>query len=162
MKATMTRAVKTLASQFILAAAIALTVSGAARANDDDEDAKACSNATLRGLYTFAASGFNIVGGVAQPKAIVEVIHFYGDGTLTVLAATVSINGVIMRPGGTGSYSVGADCTGTLQFGTSPMIAPAFDVFVGFKGAEIQMIQTGQPAALGLPVLQGKAERVSR
>jgi hypothetical protein len=164
MKATMTGAVKTLASQFILAAALALIVSGAARANDDDEDAKACSKATLRGVYTFTASGFNIAGGAAQPKAIVEVIRFYGDGTLTVLAATVSTNGMIMRPppGGTGSYSVGADCTGTLQFGTSPMIAPAFDVFVGFKGAEIQMIQTGQPAALGLPVLQGKAERVSR
>jgi hypothetical protein len=31
-----------------------------------------------------------IVGGVQQPKAIVEVIAFNGDGTLDVPAATVS------------------------------------------------------------------------
>jgi hypothetical protein len=154
MKATMTRAVKTLASQFILAAAIALTVSGGARANDDDEDAKACSNATLRGLYTFTASGFNIVGGAALPKAIVEVIHFYGDGTLAVLAATVSINGTITRsePNGPWKYTVGPDCIGSLAFG-----GPTYDLFVEFKGAEIHMIQTNAGT-----VFQGTAERVSR
>jgi len=161
MKATMTRAVKTLASQFILAAAIALTVSGAARANDDDEDAKACSNATLRGLYTFTASGFNIVGGAALPKAIVEVIHFYGDGTLSVPAATASINGTITRspPDGSGDYKVAADCTGALRFFPAVATGPTFtyDLFIRFKGSEIQMIQTNPNT-----VFQGTAERVSR
>ena len=41
-----------------------------------------CTLRTLRGTYVFSASGFNIVAGVAQPKAIVEVIVFNGDGTL--------------------------------------------------------------------------------
>ena len=49
---------------------------------------------TLDGLYVFTAPGFNIVAGVPQPKAIVELIDFHGDGELTVPAATVSINGV--------------------------------------------------------------------
>ena len=40
------------------------------------------------GLYVFTASGFNIVGGVAQPKVIVESIRFDGHGNLTVPAAT--------------------------------------------------------------------------
>jgi hypothetical protein len=145
----------------VLAAAMALAVSGVARAFDDNDDVKPCSNHTLRGLYVFTASGFNInAQGVALPKAIVELIDFHGDGKLTVPAATVSINGVVTPspPGGTGTYTVDADCTGSLVFG--PPLAPpgpAYDLFVTFKGSEIQMIQTGP----GLPVFQGKAERVS-
>ena len=81
---------------------------------------------TLRGTYIFAASGFNIVAGVAQPKAIVEVIEFNGDGTLSVPAATLSANGVIVRPSnGIGTYTVADDCSGTILFA-----GPAFDIFV--------------------------------
>jgi hypothetical protein len=143
-----------------IAAAAALAISGVAQAKDNDDAAKACGDSTLRGLYVFAASGFNIVGAVAQPKAIVEVIRFNGDGTLTVPAATVSINGAVGRspPGGTGSYMVEPDCTGSLQFGTMVSPGPKYDLFVAFKGSEIQMIQTGP----GSPVFQGTAERVSR
>ena len=98
--------------------------------------------------------------GVPQPKAIVELIDFHTGGNLTVPAATVSINGVISRsaPGGTGTYTLGADCTGTLLFGTQANPGPAYDLFVAFKGSQIQMIQTGP----GSPVFQGTAERVSR
>jgi hypothetical protein len=72
-----------------------LAVPGIARAGDDDNG---CSDSTLRGLYVFSASGFNILtGGVVQPKAIVELIRFNGDGTLVVPAATVSINGTITQ-----------------------------------------------------------------
>ena len=54
----------------ILAVAMALIgVTCIARADDDE---RTCSVATLRGSYLFAASGYNIVGGVAQPKAVVE------------------------------------------------------------------------------------------
>ena len=147
----------------LLVAALALStltasgMSGVAQAKDDDDDVKACSDSTLRGLYAFTASGFNIVASVPQPKAIVELIRFNGDGTLTVPAATVSINGVITRspPNGTGIYTVGPDCTGSLAFGPP---GPTYDLFVVFKGSEIQMIQTGP----GSPVFQGTAERVSR
>jgi hypothetical protein len=147
--------------KLVVAAAMVLAVSGVAQARDNEDEQEACSKPTLRGLYVFTASGFNIVAGVAQPKAIVELIDFHGDGKLTVPAATVSINGVISRstPGGTGTYTVDADCTGSLVFG--PPLAPAgpaYDLFVGFKGSQIQMIQTGP----GSPVFQGTAERVSR
>ncbi len=83
--------------KLVVAGAMVLAVSGVARAHDDNDDRKACRNSTLDGLYVFTASGFNIVAGVAQPKAIVELIDFHGDGKLTVPAATVSINGVISR-----------------------------------------------------------------
>ena len=144
----------------VLAAAMALAVSGVARAHDDDEDA--CSNATLHGLYLFTASGFNIVAGVPQPKAIVELIDFNGDGTATSGKTTVSRNGMILHSNGApGTYVLDRDCTGTLKF-MDGGANPEFDLYVAFKGSQIQIIQTGQAAIAGLPVFQGTAERVSR
>ena len=145
-----------LAYQAIVTAAMMLAVSGVAQANGADDDGRSCSDATLRGLYVFNASGFNIVGGVAQPKAIVELIRFNGDGSLTVPAATVSIFGVVTRSpaNGPGTYTVQPDCTGSLAFGPP---GPTFDLFIAPRGSEVYMIQTGP----GSPVLQGLAERLS-
>jgi hypothetical protein len=115
-----------------------------------------CGAYTLHGLYIFATHGFNIVNGVAQPKAIVEGIDFNGDGTLSSPFATVSVNGTILHfSGGTGSYAVDADCTGTLTFSTGP----SFDIFVQPQGKQLWMIQTG--AATPPAVFEGTATRVS-
>ncbi len=145
----------------VVAAAMALAVSGVARANDNDEDEKPCSNATLRGLYAFTASGFNInAQGVALPKAIVELIRFNGDSTVTGGKTTVSLNGTILHSNGTpGTYTLDPDCTGTLKF-MDGGANPQFDLYVAFNGSQIQMIQTAQ--TVGAPVFQGTAERVSR
>jgi hypothetical protein len=140
----------------LVAVAIFAVVCGAAQARDDDEKGKGCNSSTLNGLYAFRASGFNVVSGVAQPKAIIELINFHGDGTLDVPAATVSINGVIGRspPGGTGTYTLQHDCTGSLEFHAP---GPTYDIFVGLTASDLYMIQTGP----GAPVFQGTAERVS-
>jgi hypothetical protein len=146
--------------KFVVAAAMVLAVSGVARAHDDDDDGKACSVATLDGLYVFTASGFNIVSGVPQPKAIVELITFNGDGTATSGKTTVSLNGTIIHSQNTpGTYTLGPDCTGHLSF-TDGGANPEFDLYVAFKGSQIQMIQTKQ--TVGAPVFQGTAERISR
>jgi hypothetical protein len=135
---------------------LALSVSSVARADDDGND---CTLRTLHGRYVFAATGHNvvIVAGVAQPqpKAIVEVIDFNGDGTLSVPAATRSVNGVIAQipPGGVGDYTVEAGCTGRLTF----IGGPSFDLFIAPKGEQLWMIQTNPNT-----VLQGVAKRVSR
>jgi len=139
---------KRLTRQILVAAAMALGVSGVAAAEND------CTLKTLRGSYWFAANGYNIVAGVAQPKAIVEGIVFNGDGTLSVPAATRSVNGVIARtpPGGTGSYTVAAGCTGTIEF----LNGPSFDIFISPKGDKVWMIQTNPDT-----VFQGTATRIS-
>ena len=114
---------------------------------------RTCTEQTLRGSYVFSASGFNIVGGVQQPKAIVEVIAFNGDGTLEVLAATVSLNGVIIRSlPSTGTYTVEDDCSGTITLN-----GPTFDMFLSKDGDDISMIQTNTNT-----VFQGLATRTSR
>jgi hypothetical protein len=141
----------TLKPAVLVAVGTTLAMCGVAHADDD------CSTQTLQGLYIFSATGFNIVQGAAQPKAVTESIRFNGDGTLTVPAATASLNGTIVRSpaNGAGTYSVGPDCTGRLQFGPP---GPAFDLFIGPRGSEFFMIQTGG-AVPG--VLQGQVKRVS-
>jgi len=137
-----------------LVAAMALSTPAAARAQSEEQT---CGVNTLRGLYLFATSGFNIVNGVAQPKAIIEGIEFNGNGTLSVPFATVSINGNIIRSsGGVGSYTVQANCTGTLTFSRGP----SFDIFVQPQGKQLWMIQTG-PAAAPPAAFEGIATRVS-
>ena len=144
------QSMKRLTRQSLVAAAMAVGVSGVALADND------CTLKTMRGSYVFAANGYNIVAGVAQPKTIVEIIDFNGDGTLSVPAATRSVNGVIARtpPGGTGSsYTVDVGCQGTLTFGNG---GPSFDIFISPKGEMLWMIQTNSDT-----VFQGTATRVS-
>lgn len=142
----------------LLTSSIVLGAPGGALAAEDAH----CSTRTLNGLYVFSASGDVVpASGPAQPKAIVEVIRFDGDGTLTVPAATRSMNGVVAQspPGGTGIYSVAdlvpADgaCAGHLTFTNGP----SFDLFIRANGEKIWMIQTD-----GGNVFQGAARRVSR
>jgi hypothetical protein len=122
-----------------------------------------CGLHTLHGLYIFATHGWNVVSGVAVPKAILEGIDFNGDGTLTSPFATVSINGAIIRSSaGVGTYTVNPDCRGTLTF--TP--GPSFDIFVDPRGGrQLWMIQTA-PAIPGFPptgpVFEGTATRVSQ
>jgi hypothetical protein len=152
-----TKLVKSIASCSLLACALvslvatmALGTSGTARA---DKGVPSCSSYTLYGSYLFATHGWNIVGGVAQPKAIVEGIDFNGDGTLVSPFATVSINGTIIHSSGSlGTYNVNTDCTGTLSFTGGA----SFDIFVEVSGRQLWMIQT----APGSPVFEGTVTRV--
>ena len=149
-----TRLTKTIMCSLVVAA-MAFGMSGTAQA---DPPAESCSAHTLRGSYLFATHGWNIVGGVAVPKAIVEGIDFNGDGTLVSPFATVSINGTIIRSSGSvGFYTVEADCTGTLTFTGGP----SFDIFVQpGDGKQVWMIQTG-PALAPPAVFEGTATKVS-
>jgi len=134
-----------------LAAALALGTSATA---GPPADAKVCGLDSLQGPYLFATHGWNIVGGVAQPKAIVEGINFNGDGTLVSPFATVSINGTIVRSSGSpGTYTVNPDCTGTLTFTGGA----SYDIFVDRKGNELWMIQTGGAVPA---VFEGTATRL--
>jgi hypothetical protein len=124
-----------------------------------EEHSFQCRDSSLKGLYAFNASGFNIVAGVAVPKAIVELIRFNGDGTLSVPAATRSVNGVIARSpaGGLGTYAISADCTGSITLGPP---GPTFDVFLTPRGTKARLIQITDPSQAGA-VLQGIVERVA-
>lgn len=117
-------------------------------------DAATCKVKTLRGSYMFAASGFNIVSGVAVPKAIHEVIEFKGDGTLEVPSVSLSVNGAISHPpSGVGDYLLDENCRGTLLFNGGP----SYDIVAAADGDIVWMFQTNPNT-----VFQGTATRYSR
>jgi hypothetical protein len=148
---------KKLLMRTVVAVILAVGTSGIAFAHKDtdkDRDRDRCGLHTLRGRYVFSASGFtmNAVSGVVQPKAIVEIIDFNGDGTLAVPAATRSVNGVIARSlPSVGSYTVTEGCAGTITFE-----GPAFDIFIAPRGNQLWLIQTNPNN-----VFQGSATRTS-
>jgi hypothetical protein len=74
-----------LASHLAVAASITLACCAAVA-----DDGRTCTAATLSGSYVFRATGWGMPLGVWAPKAIVELIRFNGDETLTVPAATVA------------------------------------------------------------------------
>jgi hypothetical protein len=153
-----TKLLKSITSCFLFACALAsliatMALGTSATAQPAAADARDCSVGMVKGSYLFATHGWNIVGGVAQPKAIVEGIDFNGDGTLVSPFATVSINGTIIRSSGSlGTYTVNTDCTGTLSFTGGA----SFDIFVEQNGKQLWMIQTGP----GSPVFEGTVTRV--
>jgi hypothetical protein len=126
----------------MLIAAAGLGPVDAARANEK------CELKTLSGLYVFSATGFIIPASPApaQPKAIIELLRFNGDGTVDTPGGTRSLNGVITQNlNGTGTYTlaplvpVDRGCTGSLTFLPS---GPHFDLFLPADGDQIRMIQT--------------------
>lgn len=124
------------------------------RAASRTQEGRACTLKTLGGSYLFVASGFNIVAGVAQPKAIHEEIDFNSDGTLTVPGVTLSVNGAVSHPpGAPGDYTVDANCRGTITFTSGP----TFDIVVALDGATVWMFQTNP-----ITVFQGTATRLER
>ena len=137
--------------QRLIIAAIAFAASGGALA----DESRTCTLHKLSGLYVFSTTGYSIVSGAAQPIAIVEMIRFNGDGTLTVPAVTVSINGLVLSPeGATGTYTVESNCTGKLQFVPGPI---NFDIFPAPSGDELWMIRTDANT-----VFAGNVTRISR
>ena len=104
-------------------------------------------------MYEFSASGFNIVNGVALPKAIIETVVFDGRGNVHTPAVSVAVNGIFIQPpqGNPGVYTVNANCTGTLTFADGPM----FDLQVAPYGKSLKMLQTNPNT-----VMQGTALKV--
>ena len=140
------------------ALATALWGFGAARTADaravDVPDAGNCSVKDLRGSYLFAASGYNIVSGAAQPKAIHETLDFKCDGTLDVTIVSLRINGASNHPPpGVGDYTLADNCRGTLVFSGGPM----YDIVASADGGTVWMFQTNPNT-----VFQGTATRFHR
>jgi hypothetical protein len=147
---SMTRLILPLSATLALIGALARPTSARARLSDE------CSAKTLRGVYMFHASGYLIVNGAALPKAVIQKAVFDGEGNVTTPAVSVSLNGTILQPpGAPGTYTVDADCTGTLAFADAA--GNRFALQITPNGDEINMLQTNPNT-----VLQGTAKRVSR
>src|SRR5213078_3828519 len=141
-----------------LVAAIAVGTSGtAAAAAGAATDGRVCSVGSVRGLYLWTFDGYADLGGNLVPKAVMQGTRFSGDGTTFNPFGTVNIGGTIIidATGGVGTYTVAADCTGTLSITGGP----TFNIYVGPGAQKVWTLETS-PSPAGLGVSVGTAARL--
>ena len=138
-----------------LVAVIAVGTSGTAGAAADGQ---VCSVHMLRGLYLWTFDGYANLGGNLVPKAVMQGTRFNGDGTTINAFGTVNIGGTIIidATGGVGTYTVAADCTGTLSITDGP----SFNMYVGPGAQKLWITQIGGGAGAGTGLGVGTATRV--
>ena len=96
--------------------------------------------------------------GTWYRKPLCKALGFNGDGTLINAFGTVNIGGFILfdATGGVGTYTVAADCTGTISITDGP----SFNMYVGPGAQQLWITQTGGGAGAGSGLGVGTAVRV--
>jgi hypothetical protein len=123
----------------IAALMLGVLAAGVVYANNEDAGAKKCSVATLHGTYLFAFDGVVIKGNNDQvPYAIAGYAVFDGHGKERGVASSNSNGEVTRNERVSATYTVKADCTGTITFGDDSQI----DVFIAPDGSQFAFIQT--------------------
>ena len=127
-----------------LVAAMGQGTSATARSEADE---RVCSVHTLRGLYLSSGDGYANVGANLVPTTVMEGKRFNGDGTFSNDFGTVNIGGttIIDTGGFGGTYTVAADCTGTLSVPNGP----SFNMYIGPGAQKIWFTQTAGGLGVG-------------
>jgi hypothetical protein len=111
---------------------------------EEKDHAPTCTLKTLKGRYLFATSGTILppAFGVTEPTpgASAGFNIFNGDGTGTAIV-TVRVNGLIVLDNFVAptSYTVDADCTGTV---TVAPPGPTFNIYIAPNGKAMATIAT--------------------
>jgi hypothetical protein len=123
-----------------LAAAATLVVTGSAQATSPTPPATAavCSPTTLQGTYLFEGNGASVAGTTTTPTAFAGSEHFNGAGAVAGSSTFSSGGAIFPRSPFTGTYTLAANCTGTLTIGTSLH----FDLYVAPSGDRFTSVQT--------------------
>lgn len=110
---------------------------GTARADDES-----CSNSSLNGAYAYALQGatFDTNGNETADVASAGRIVFDGAGKLSG-ADWFSKNGVAAARTYTGTYTLGADCTGSLQVALTGSPAVPRHIALADGGKQVMVIQ---------------------
>jgi hypothetical protein len=136
--------IRTCITAMTLFAALAMPVRLAAQ--EQPGKVKECSNATLQGSFGYTSTGTLLPSYVpppfAGPFAEVGRQTFDGKGN-TEATATLSANGNIQQVTIQGTYTVNADCTGSMTLSVAPLSATVHaDVVIDDDGAELRAIGT--------------------
>ena len=129
-----------------------LRFSGTLAASNDDGRVRGCTLATLKGQYLFADAGTLLPPFVPEPtlSAYAGFHVFNGDGTGHDIVTgrfegQITLENVVAPI----SYSVNADCTGSLTV----VGGPTFGLFIATDGESIATIATG-PGSYGANISQ--------
>jgi hypothetical protein len=116
-----------------------LTV-GAEYAKGENTAKAKCSEATLKGTYLFAENGVEIKGNEQRPFAIAGYDVFDGQGEVKGVDSG-NFNGEVFRKDPfTGTYTVKANCTGTVTFRDGDAIHG--DIFIAPDGSKFAFVRT--------------------
>jgi hypothetical protein len=127
----------------LVAAVAALCATGSLRA-----ETPACDASSLKGAFGYRLSGF-----VYDTRGYMYILGAAGrmvsDGGGSVTGAdTYSFDGTIVKRQYTGSYTVNADCTGSLTVTDSSGSGGSFDFVIVAGGAEVEVVETDSGYAL--------------
>jgi hypothetical protein len=104
-----------------------------------------CSNATLKGTYIFAQSGWQIdADNVRKPFAFSGLETYNGDGTMRGIYSGSADGVVLPMVAYTGISEINADCTGKQTFTDDLGFVTHYDVFVAPSGEEFTFAQTDE------------------
>jgi hypothetical protein len=103
-----------------------------------DTHSRGCSNTSLRGAYGFQTGGIIVPAGT--PRGNLGRYVFDGAGNFTN-TLTVNDNGTIIPVTDAGTYTVNADCTGTI----SPDSGGSVDIVLVDGGKEFHLLRTDPP-----------------
>ena len=125
----------------LVVGAAVLTTVGAGYAKDEDASSRAkCSEATLKGTYLFAQNGVEIKGNDQRPFALAGYDVFDGNGEVKGVDSG-NFNGEVFRNERfTGTYTVKANCTGTVTFRDGAAIHG--DIFIAPDGSKFAFVRT--------------------
>jgi hypothetical protein len=113
---------------------------GAGYAKDENADRAKCSEATLDGTYLFAQNGVEIKGNDQRPFALAGYDVFDGNGKVRGVSSGNFGGEVFRKDPFTGTYTVKANCTGTVTFKDGA--ATQGDVFVAPDGSMFAFVRT--------------------
>ena len=125
----------------VVVGAAALTPVGAGYAKDENASSSAkCTEVTLDGTYLFAQNGVEIKGNDQRPFALAGFDVFDGQGGVKGVASG-NFNGETFRNDRfTGTYTVKANCTGTVTFRDGAAIHG--DIFIAPDGSKFAFVRT--------------------
>jgi hypothetical protein len=127
-------------------------------ASDEKATGAKCSKATLKGTYLFAQNGVEIKGNDQRPFALAGYDVFDGNGEVRGVSSG-NFNGEVFRKDPfTGTYTVKANCTGTVTFRDGA--AAQGDMFIAPDGSMFAFVRTTpEDVSAGIDS-RGSAKRV--
>jgi hypothetical protein len=135
----------------VVGVAALLSTVGAGYAKDENASRAKCSVATLKGTYLFAQNGVEIKGNEQRPFALAGFDVFDGDGGVKGVASG-NFNGEVFRKDPfTGTYTVKANCTGTVTFRGVGGATTQGDIFIAPDGSKFAFVGT-DPESVGASI----------
>ena len=129
-----------LKSIFIL---LALMTSGVSAVASPVSAGDQCSLATMNGAYLYAQDGI-ILGKSAdknQPFAQAGREYYDGKGGMSGIYSE-NFNGIIIRGNYKRTYTMEANCSGTVTFEDDRKIVSRYDIYATQGGSEFAFVQT--------------------